>query len=83
MEKLEFGEIAELEDGKEYICFAGLEENGIDYVYLMSNFKPLEVRFAKQIVNGDELRLEIIEDPELKQHLYESFKEKIGNKSNL
>ena len=48
MEKLEFGETAILEDGSEYVCFARLEENGIDYVYLVSNFKPLKVRFAKQ-----------------------------------
>ena len=79
MEKLEFGETAVLEDGTEYVCFAQLEENGEDYVYLVSNFKPLKVRFAKQnIVNG-ELQLEIIQDPELKQHLFELFKNKMGS----
>ena len=36
MEKLEFGETAVLEDGTEYVCFARLEENGEDYVYLVS-----------------------------------------------
>jgi hypothetical protein len=78
MEKLEFGETAVLENGKEFVCFASLEENGVDYVYLVSNFKPLEVRFAKQTINNGELHLEIIQDQLQKQHLYELFKEKMG-----
>ena len=79
MEKLEFGETAVLEDGSEYVCFARLEENGIDYVYLVSNFKPLKVRFAKQNIIDGELQLEIVQEPELKQHLLELFKDKMGN----
>ena len=78
MEKLEFGETAVLEDGKEYVCFASLEENGVDYVYLVSNFKPLEVRFAKQIISNGDLLLEIVQDQALKEHLLELFKEKMG-----
>ena len=64
MEKLEFGETAVLEDGTEYVCFARLEENGNDYVYLVSNFKPLKVRFAKQNIVDGELRLDIIQNQE-------------------
>ena len=78
MEKLEFGETAVLENGKEYVCFASLEENGVDYVYLVSNFKPLEVRFAKQIINNGDLLLEIVQDQALKEHLLELFKDKMG-----
>ena len=73
MEKLEFGETAFLENGKEYICFSKLEENGNDYVFLVSNSKPLEVRFVKQIIINGELQLQIIEDSELKHHLLELF----------
>lgn len=80
MEKLEFGETAVLENGKEYICFSSIEENGVDYVYLVSNFKPLEVRFAKQILINGVLQLEIVTNQELKKHLYELFKVKMGNK---
>lgn len=83
MEKLKFGETAVLENAKEYICFASLEENGVDYVYLVSNFKPLEVRFAKQILINGVLQLEIIQDVQLKQHLFELFKEKLGNQNTL
>lgn len=73
MEKLEFGETAVLENGKEFICFKTLTEDGIDYVYLVSNYKPLEVRFAKQVIINGELLLEIVEDQELKEHLLEAF----------
>jgi hypothetical protein len=83
MEKLEFGETAVLEDGTEYVCFARLEENGNDYVYLVSNFKPLKVRFAKQNIVDGELRLDIIQDQELKQHLLELFKDKMGNTQQM
>ena len=83
MEKLEFGETAVLEDGTEYVCFARLEENGNDYVYLVSNFKPLKVRFAKQKIVDGELILDIIQDQELKQHLLELFKDKMGNTQQM
>ena len=73
MEKLEFGETAVLEDGKEFICFKTLTEEGIDYVYLVSNYKPVEVRFAKQTIVNGELLLEIVEDQDLKEHLLKSF----------
>lgn len=78
LEKLKFGETAVLEDGKEYICFSQLEENGNDYVYLVSSFKPVEVRFAKQKINNGNLELEIIANQEEKEHLLKLFKEKMG-----
>ena len=54
MEKLEIGETAILEDNKEFVCFGRIIEQTIDYVYLISNYKPLEIKFAKQnIVNGE------------------------------
>lgn len=78
MEKLKFGEIAVLEDGKEYICFSQLNSQGIDYVYLMSNFKPLDVKFAKQSIDGEELKLELVEDQEEKQRLLELFQKQFS-----
>jgi len=74
MEKLQFGETAVLENGKEYVCFSELELNGISYVYLVTNSAPLEVRFAKQIVKEEGIELTIVENPEEKQFLLESFK---------
>ena len=77
MEKLEIGETAVLEDDKEFVCFSRIQEQNNDYVYLISNYKPLEIRFAKQnIVNG-ELELTIIENQEEKEHVYRLFQKKI------
>lgn len=44
--KIERGEIITLDNNKEHICFCTIREEGQDYVYLMSNFKPLEIRFT-------------------------------------
>ena len=63
MEKLSFGEIAILENNKQYV---------------MSNFKPIEVVFAKQIQVDGELRLEPVTDQRVKEALLEEFK-KLSN----
>ncbi len=76
MTKIEFGEIVVLEDGKEFVCFGEVEEEGQSYVYLFSNYKPLEVRFARQFLDNGELKLEIVQDQQKKLRLYNAFKEK-------
>ena len=76
MENIKFGEIAVLEDGKEFICFSSLDYNDNNYVYLVSNYKPWEVRFAKQINDGHTLKLEIVTDKDEKEKLLELFKNK-------
>jgi hypothetical protein len=82
MEKLKFGDTAQLETGEEYICLSQMEKNNIDYVYLMSNFKPLKIKFAKQrIVNGN-LELEIIGNQEEKEQVLKLFQDKIGTFKN-
>lgn len=73
MDLLEVGEIAELEDGKEFICIAKKELNGRSYVYLMSNYKPLEVRFATQYIENGELKIMIVESHEEKVKLLSLF----------
>lgn len=81
MDRIELGETIELETGKEYICFARVAEGGEDYVFLMSNFKPLEIRFARELLRDGELLIEIVSDPALKQRLYERFQQGFGKKS--
>lgn len=81
MDEIKFGETVELETGKEYVCFARMTEDGENYVFLMSNFKPLEVRFAREILRDGELLLEIVSDPELKRRLYERFQQSGGKNS--
>lgn len=76
MEKVETGEIIELDNGKEYICFSTLRDDGEDYIFLMSNFKPLEIRFARQYEQDGEILLEIVGDRATKERLLELFKAK-------
>jgi len=45
--KIQKGEFVTLSNNKEYLCCATASENDVDYVYLMSNLKPLEIRFAR------------------------------------
>jgi len=76
MEKVETGEIIELENGKEYICFSTLQDEGKEYIFLMSNFKPLEIRFARQYEQDGEILLEIVGDRATKERLLALFKAK-------
>ena len=71
--KLEIGEIVTLDNNKEYICFSRINDNGIDYVYLMSNFKPIEIKFAIEKINNQDIELEIINDLNKKQYVYNLF----------
>ena len=71
--KIENGEVITLSNGKEYICFSALNDNGKDYVYLMSNFKPLEIKFAEQTIVDGQIEIRVINDPEEKQKVLTLF----------
>ena len=73
MEKLEIGEVAQLENGKEFICCGMIDDNGEQYLIMMSNFKPIEIKFAKQDIIDGQLQLTIIENAEQKQRLFEIY----------
>lgn len=62
--KLTDGEIIELDDNKEYIVLKQEKYNNINYVYLITSSKPIEVMFVKQI--DDELEL-VVDEKELKE----------------
>ena len=79
MEKLKKGESAVLENGKKYLCFAQIDDGRLSYVYLMSQFKPIEVVFAKQFVNNDDLVLEIVDDKKEKEKLLNLLQEQENN----
>ena len=74
--KKDKGDLIILENGKEYVCFDKIMSEGIDYLYLMSNFKPLEIRFAK-VINEDEI--EIIYNQEEKEKILKLFENKQNN----
>jgi len=75
--KIETGQIIKLSNNKEYICCATASENEIEYVYLMSNFKPLEIKFAKQKIVDGEVQVTIIGSPEEKQRVLKLFQENL------
>lgn len=74
--KIEAGELITLSNNKEYVCFSTLEDNGVDYVYLMSNFKPLEIRFGIQKIVDNEIQIQIINKLEEKQKVLKLFQDK-------
>ena len=71
--KVQVGEVVLLDDNKEYICFAKKEWNGSAYDYLVSNFKPLEVFFAKESFVHNEIELDIVTDGFEKETLLKLF----------
>lgn len=79
--KIETGEIITLDNNKEYICVARKDYNGSSYLYLISNFKPLEVKFAKEIIMGSEIDLEIVNEQSLKMELLPLFQQDLENQT--
>lgn len=68
----ESGEVIILEN-KEYICVANAEYENESYIFLMSNFKPTEIKFAKKIPNEYDIQLEIINNKKEKEILLQLF----------
>lgn len=73
--KIETGEIITLDNNKEYICCSTINDNGNYYLYLISNFKPLEVVFAKQLIEDDSSYVTIINKKEEKEYVLKLFQE--------
>ena len=71
---IEKGEIVTLEEGKEYICFHTVSHGDKDYVLLMSNGKPLEVRYAFQTPDENGTKLTYVESAEERQLVFELFR---------
>ena len=73
MEVITVGEIILLDNQKEYICVRKIIDDGKPYLFLMSNFKPLEIKFAREVIEGDVISVTIIGDHEEKQRLFALF----------
>lgn len=74
--KITDGEIIKLSNGKDYICVSTITEGNIDYVLLMSDFKPLEIKFGAQEVVEGNVRIRIINNQEEKMKVLNLFKDK-------
>lgn len=77
MNKIMESEILTLDNNEEYICVARIEDNENSYLALISNAKPVSFRFAKEIVDGDDITLEIIYDQEEKEKVLKLYNEEI------
>lgn len=75
--KLEKGEIVTLSNNREYICISTVTEGDNDYVYLLSNFKPVEVMFVKQKIVNNEVQVTVISNQEEKQKVFNLFQNQI------
>ena len=73
--KIGVGELITLSNNKEYICFGTASDNGIDYVYLMSNFKPLEIRFGAQTIIDGQIQIRIINNQAEKEKVLGLFEQ--------
>ncbi len=60
--KLEDGQIITLEDNKDYIVVKKMTCDDLNYVYLMTAQKPIEVVIAKEEQINDEIILNPITD---------------------
>ena len=56
------GEVVEF-NNKEYVCFKVIEDNGNVYAYFVTKSKPVEIKFTKEIIDNDEVKLVILNDP--------------------
>lgn len=73
MKKIMESEILTLDDNKEFICIARMNEGSTTYLALVSNYRPLEFRFAKEIIEGNDISLEIIYDQEEKEKVFNLY----------
>ena len=63
---IEVGQVISLNDNKEYIVVSKINLHNINYVYLMTNSKPLEIMIAtEKLVNGDIVLDEVKNNEEL------------------
>lgn len=56
------GQIVKLDDNKEYIIVDKLNFHNVNYVYLITNSKPLEIMIAVEKVKDDKIILEEVKD---------------------
>ncbi|MBR6690431.1 MAG: hypothetical protein IKL65_03780 [Bacilli bacterium] len=59
---LEVGEIVKLDDSKEYIVVNSIYLHNVRYVFLISNFKPLNIVIATEKIKEEDIVLEEVKD---------------------
>ena len=59
---LEIGEIVKLSNDKEYIVVNTMSLHNVRYVFLISNFKPIEIIIATEKIKDENVVLEEVKD---------------------
>jgi len=79
MNNLKIGNIVNLEENKEYIIAATAKKNNFNYLYLITSEEPYKVKFAKVIIKGNEIDLEIVCENKEKEELLKLFQQELKN----
>jgi len=77
MKSLKTGNTVYLEEEKEYVVITKTVKDNDKYVCLVATEKPHKIKFAKEIMDKDGLRLETVGNKELKLQLLDKFKDNI------
>lgn len=83
MNGIQVGEVLVLENQKEFFCIRKVNDGGINYVLLVSNYKPLEVKFAREVIEGETLKITVIGDKQEKQRLLALFQRDAKQEINV
>lgn len=59
---MNIGQIVKLDDNKEYIIVDKLNFHNVNYVYLITNSKPLEIMIAVEKIKDGKIMLEEVKD---------------------
>lgn len=59
---LEIGEIVKLNDNKEFIVVNIINLHNVRYVFLISNFRPIEIVIATEKIKDENIVLEEVKD---------------------
>ena len=75
------GEIIALSNNKEYICLDTVNDGVDEYIYLLGNFKPAEVRFGILRGTDENMSIEIVNNADQKEKILKLFQSKSDKNS--
>ena len=70
---LEVGEIVKLDNDKEYIVVNTISLHNLRYVFLISNFKPLDIVIATEKIKDENIVLEEIKNNDELDYILSQF----------
>ena len=77
MNQLKIGNIVTLDENRKYAVTATATKKNYNYVYLVTIDEPYKILFAKEILNGKDIDLEVVSDKKDKEELLKLFKQEL------